>query len=733
MMRFSFSHKLFAGFSLLSLLTILLGVTTFTTINEITRGQRNLALLQEFELRVNTLEAAANSQSNVAFISAKSYEDFRENLDRTRQVANEILHSDYCESGPNPDGAGSCQAIMLEAMDFYPQAAIEHYEKTLSTLRLINQNHFIYRKMLEAEPRPGKVDHSQISTTIHQLEMLKHEFEESNDFAVIEEMKSRFEFLRDLDPNPELLGLAEIFVANSERTYRNRLEIIATREDLAETTQRFRITAKDLLEDVVSGGKQDEQEVRTLIMLLGTGSIALTLLFWLLTSSRLARFMKNQKKAINSIKTGHYDYPAEKDTNDELHELYLFTKDLAENLKEEIAEREFSQQEKKELEFQLMQAQRLESIGILAGGIAHDFNNVLTGITGYTELAMARLDDNHPVKKYLETIADSGQKAVEMTRQLLVFSHKQETAKRVINLNMLVTNLMKMLDRMIGEDIVLELDPAPDLPAVMADPAHIEHVLLNLAVNAKDAMPGGGKLTVRTSTAILDGPAVDQLVGVDPGNFVLISITDNGRGMPEEVQKKIFEPFYTTKANSRESGLGLATVFGIIKQHNGHISVESAVGQGTTFNLYLPAIDNEQQSEEAEPASSVQAICRGRETILLVDDNDTARDFVCETLEYCGYKVLTASSGSEAVKIMNQANYPIDLLLTDIIMPGMNGMELAVKTRKVHPGIKVIFMSGYDELPVDQKLAQMVKNLDLLKKPMSLEGLSRKVREVLDR
>ncbi|MFN2365131.1 MAG: sensor histidine kinase, partial [Desulfurivibrionaceae bacterium] len=482
MMRFSFSHKLFAGFSLLSLLTILLGVTTFTTINEITRGQRNLALLQEFELRVNTLETAANSQSNVAFISAKSYEDFRENLDRTRQLAEEILHSDYCESGPNPDGADSCQAIMLEAMDFYPRAAIEHYEKTLLTLRLINQNHFIYRKMLEAEkPRPEKVDHSQINNTIHQLEMLKHEFEESNDFAVIEEMKSRFEFLGNLDPNAELLDLAEIFVANSEQTYRNRLEIMATREGLAETTERFRATAQNLLEDVVSGGKQDEQEVRTLIIFLGTGSIALTLLFWLLTSSRLARFMKNQKKAINSIKTGHYDYPVEKDTNDELHELYLFTKDLAENLKEEIAEREFSQQEKKDLEFQLMQAQRLESIGILAGGIAHDFNNVLTGITGYTELAMARLDDNHPVKKYLETIADSGQKAVEMTRQLLVFSHKQETAKRVINLNMLITNLMKMLDRMIGENIVLVLDPAPELPAVMADPAHIEHVLLNLA------------------------------------------------------------------------------------------------------------------------------------------------------------------------------------------------------------------------------------------------------------
>ncbi len=733
-MRFSFSHKLFAGFSLLSLLTILLGVTTFTTINEITRSQRNLALLQEFELRVNTLEAAANAQSNIAFISAKSYEDFRENLDRTRQVANEILHSDYCESGPNPDGADSCQSIMLEAMNLYPRAAIEHYEKTLSTLRLINQNHFIYRKMLEAEkPRPEKIDHSQISSIINQLEMLKHEFEESNDFAAIEEMKSRFELLRNLDPNPELLDLAEKFIANSERTYRNRLGIMATREGLAETTAKFRVTAQTLLEDVVSGGKQNEQEVRALIMFLGIGSIALTLLFWLLTSSRLARFLKNQKKAINSIRTGHYDYPVEKDTNDELHELYLFTKDLAENLKEEIAEREFSQQGKKDLEFQLMQAQRLESIGILAGGIAHDFNNVLTGITGYTELAMARLDDNHPVKKYLETIADSGQKAVEMTRQLLVFSHKQETAKRVINLKMLISNLMKMLDRMIGEDIVLELDSAPDLPAVMADPVHIEHVLLNLAVIAKDAMPGGGKLTVRTSTAILEGPAVDELVGVDPGNFVLISITDNGPGMPEEVQKKIFEPFYTTKANNRESGLGLATVFGIIKQHNGHISVESTVGRGTTFNLYLPAIDYEQQSEAAESAPSDQAICRGRETILLVDDNDTARDFVCETLEYCGYKVLTASSGSEAVKIMNQANYPIDLLLTDIIMPGMNGMELAVKTRQVHPGIKVIFMSGYDELPVGHQLAEMVENRDLLKKPMSLEGLSRKVREVLDR
>jgi signal transduction histidine kinase len=733
-MRFSFSNKLFAGFSLLSLLTILLGVTTFTTIEEIKRSQKKTTLLQEFELRVHTLETATNTQSNVAFISAKSHEDFLDNLERSKQAAEEILNSEYCPAEQSLDGSESCQSSMRAAMDFYPLTAIEHYEKTLLAHRLTEKNQDIYRKMLELQDRLTEEDNNNpVGKIINQLEMLKHDFEESNNLEALETMKAKLGTLKELEPNPEFLKLAETFVANSEQGYRNRLEIIATQESLAENTRNFRAISRGIREELTRDKDKYEQEVRGLIMFLGLCSIVMTLLFWLLTSRRLSRFLINQRKAINSIKTGHYDYSIRKDSNDELNELYLFTKDLAENLKEEVAEREYSQHEKKDLEVQLMQAQRLESIGILAGGIAHDFNNLLTGITGYTDLALARLEDNHPVKRYLETIADSGRKAGEMTRQLLLFSRKQETTKQVTNLNTLISNLLKMLDRMIGEDIVLEFEAGPDLPRIMADQTHIEHLLLNMAVNAKGAMPEGGKLTIRTSTAVLDDAAVDRLDKVDPGNFVRISITDSGSGMTNELKERILDPLLTTKANDQGNGLGLATVLGIIKQHNGHITVESAGDHSTIFNFYLPAIDAELHSEEAEPAVFARTISRGRETILLVDDNDTARDFVCETLEYCGYKVLTAGSGNEAVKIMNQTDYPIDLLLTDVIMPNMNGGKLAAKARKLHPEIKVIFISGYDGLPADQDLRKIAAAENFLRKPMSIDMLSRKVREVLDR
>jgi signal transduction histidine kinase len=418
------------------------------------------------------------------------------------------------------------------------------------------------------------------------------------------------------------------------------------------------------------------------------------------------------------------------DTDDELTELCVFTKDMAVTLKEEIAKREYSQQDKKTMQSQLMQAQRLESIGILTGGIAHDFNNILTGITGYADLALARLEDNHPAKRYLEIIAQAGQKARDLTKQLQIFSRKQELNKQVIDINTLISNLLKMLKRMIGENIVLEFESTPDLPNVMADAAQMEQVLMNMAVNAKGAMPDGGRLIIKTAAATLDKSTVGSLEGVDPGDFIRISITDNGAGMTEEVKAKIFDPLFTTKDTDQGTGLGLAIVYGIIKQHNGHLTVDSAINRGATFNLFLPVVTAE-QAHKVQPPPVDLAIPRGHETILLVDDNDTARDFICETLEYCGYKLLTANSGSKAIKIMQQTDYPIDLLLTDIVMPGMNGRELAELARKDHPKIKVIFMSGYDDRPADYEDLPPAGNF--LKKPMSIDTLAHKTREVLDR
>jgi len=245
-------------------------------------------------------------------------------------------------------------------------------------------------------------------------------------------------------------------------------------------------------------------------------------------------------------------------------------------------------------------------------------------------------------------------------------------------------------------------------------------------------MPDGGKLMIKTSTTSLDISEVDSLDGVDPGNFIIISITDNGIGMSDEVKEKIFEPSFTSKKSHQGSGLGLATVLEIIKQHNGHLTVESTFNQGTTFNLFFPVI-NADPAIDAPRIFSAPEIPGGHETILLVDDNDTARDFVCETLEYCGYKVLTASSGSEAIKVFHQTDYPIDLLITDIVMPGMNGQELARIVTKDHPETRIIFMSGYDDLSPKKELETLFPKKDFLKKPMPIDSLSRKVRKVLDR
>lgn len=734
-MRFSLSHKLFAGFTLLSFLTILLGLTTFIVIKKMAESQESISTLREFSLRASALETSITAQSNAFVASQQTYENFRANLDTTRKLAGKILRSSYClpsQTKSTPDPTGSCQSIMIEAIDSYPQAAIKHYEKTLFTLRLINKNRYIYQKMLEMTDAYQQNGNKQkITAIIHKLEMLKHDFEESNNFALIDSMRAELPLLQDIEPSSGVIRLAQSFIDNSEQTYLNRLAIDTNAEILAASTNSFRETSLNLHRALAAENVAAQKKIYASITLLGLISVALTLIFWFLTSRRLTRFLNNQKKAIGSIKSGNYDYTITDDSNDELSELTVFTKSLAINLKEEIGERRSSQQEKEALQTQLMQAQRLESIGMLAGGIAHDFNNIMTGITGYTDLALARLEDDHPAKRYLETIAESGQKAREMTRQLQSFSKKQALHKQVTNLPSLIANLSKMLHRIIGENIILEISTSPDLPNVMADVAQIEQVLMNMAVNAKDAMPDGGKLTIKTAKIILNESAVNQLKDVDPGDFVQIAISDNGTGMTEETKEKIFDPFFSTKERSRGSGLGLATSFGIIKQHNGHVTVESVLGEGTTFNFYLPALDG--LPAEYHQPFDFDSLKKGRETILVVDDNSTARAFICDTLEYCGYKLLTASSGREATKILHQTDYPIDLLLTDVVMPGLNGPELSAIAKEINPQIKVIFMSGYNDLSSAQEKTGASSNGDFLKKPMQVATLSLKVREVLDR
>ncbi len=385
--------------------------------------------------------------------------------------------------------------------------------------------------------------------------------------------------------------------------------------------------------------------------------------------------------------------------------------------------------ERKQLEEQLRQSQKMEAIGQLAGGVAHDFNNLLTAINGYSGLALQRIDDNHPLKSYLEEIKKAGDRAANLTRQLLAFGRKQILQPLAINLNDIVTDMNKMLRRLIGEDIELvgKLDPA--LKKIKADPGQIEQVLVNLVVNARDAMPQGGKLTIETSSSALDQDYAGRHVGVIAGSYVMLAVSDTGTGMDEQTQARIFDPFYTTKEEGKGTGLGLSTVYGIIKQSGGNIWVYSELGHGTTFKVYLPELTS--ASQKAEAAAVEAPLPVGSETILLVEDEDVVRGLARKILEHAGYEVLEANRGAEAFRLCLQRAEPIDLLLTDVVMPETSGKEVADRLTEVFPGLKVLFMSGYtDEAIVHHGVLD--SNVEFIQKPFTPATLARKVRAVLD-
>lgn len=736
-MRLTLSNKIFAGFSCLSLLTIILGLTTFTFIKQTAENQEKIRLLQEFDLRIQTLDSFTDFTDNKHQVPAMNKERFLRTVAITKVIAEKILTDQPCSPSLKSPSATtkSCKETMLENLGFYRDAATDFFDRLDLAEKISNRNLQIYRKMMQAaDDIPHSSQRVAAIGIIHQLEVYKHGFQDSNDPEQINKMKNTLKRIHGLAVGRELIGMAEIFVNINNQAYFNNIALQDQRDFLRQHTIRFKEISAAISNIITQDTLEEQQQIQFTALVIGICSIAMTLLFWLLLSKRLALFIKNQKKAISSIKTGAYDYEIDLQYQDELSELTVFAKTLATSLNDEITDREKSQRENKELQYQLTQAQKLESIGMLAGGVAHDFNNLLTGISGYSELALAQLEDEHPAKRCVEIIAQSGKKAEDLTRQLLAFSRKQELQKQVVNPNTLIVNLTKMLKRMIGEDVMLALKTAADLPNIMADPGLFEQILMNLAVNARDAMPEGGKLTITTRVLTLGKSATADMEGVDPGDFIQVSVADTGKGMTAEVKKRVFDPFFTTKGLDHGSGLGLATVFSIVRQHNGHITLESEPGKGTTFNFFLPAIATEESPAPTGPKATPSLIKSptGNEIILLVDDNDTAREFICETLELCGYKVLSAENGPQAIKIINQTNYQIDLLLTDVVMPGMSGKDLAITARKVLPGIKTIFMSGYSDRNLDLESVTSKSNTDFLKKPLSVKILTHKVREILD-
>lgn len=407
------------------------------------------------------------------------------------------------------------------------------------------------------------------------------------------------------------------------------------------------------------------------------------------------------------------------------------------NLEEEVARRTASLERalndlrsemklRREAETQLIQSQKMEAVGRLAGGVAHDFNNLLTVIMGYNDMLREQLKNDHLASEFIQEIRRAGERATSLTNRLLAFSRRQVAQPRVVDLNESVRGIEKMLGRMIGEDVQLRTSLAPDLLRVKVDPSHMDQVLMNLAVNSRDAMPGGGVLTIETSNVELDKEYAGGHLGVTPGAYVMLAVSDTGCGMDAETLARVFEPFFTTKEKGKGTGLGLSIVYGIVKQNGGDVLAYSEPGRGTAFKIYLPALTESAEVQLAEPAvSDAPAV----ETILLVEDEEQVRNLTRTMLQRMGYTVLEADGAAAAEEILRANPDEVHLLLTDVVMPETRGTELADRVRTLRPAIRVLFMSGYTEGGVLQQGISIVS--PYIQKPFTAAALRRKIREVL--
>lgn len=395
-----------------------------------------------------------------------------------------------------------------------------------------------------------------------------------------------------------------------------------------------------------------------------------------------------------------------------------------------ISERKLAETEQLQLKEQLSQAQKMESIGRLAGGVAHDFNNLLTGITGNVQLAQMDMKEGDALWEAIEDIGDAADKASELTKQLLAFSRKQIIKPKVIDLNESIDKMHRMLKRIIGEDIDLKTITTSDIGNIKADPGQIEQIVVNLAVNARDAMPNGGQMVIETKQCHFDQKYVNSHSYVLLGDYVMLAISDNGHGMDTNTQKHIFDPFFTTKKTGEGTGLGLSTVYGIIKQHSGSIEVYSEIDRGTTFKVYFPVVN--QKVDEIEKVTVFENLPKGNETILVVEDVKMVRNIAKKTLNRLGYSVVEAYDGRNALEVVKNLQNQIDMVLTDVIMPNMNGKELSDEILKLYPEMKILFTSGYTDNVISQH-GVIGDGAQFISKPYSPNDLAYKVRDVLDR
>ncbi len=400
------------------------------------------------------------------------------------------------------------------------------------------------------------------------------------------------------------------------------------------------------------------------------------------------------------------------------------------NFLEDITERKFAEEEQEKLRRQLMQSQKVAAIGRLAGGVAHDFNNILSIILGYGEIMLAKIHPGDPLREDIQQIVNAGRRSAELTHQLLAFSRKQTLKPEALDLNSVVLDLEKMLRRLIGENIALTMALAEDLAHILADPGQIEQVIMNLAVNARDAMPAGGKLVMETANVVLDEDFARLHPGTVPGNYALLAVTDTGCGMDEDTMAQIFEPFFTSKEEGKGTGLGLSTVYGIVKQTGGNIYVHSEPGNGTTFKIYLPR--TEELPKLKATGTAKEALMGGNEHILVVEDEESLRKLMDAILSRLGFKVTLAENGGAALSLMEDEGLAPDLVITDMVMPGISGAMMVDRLRRNRPNLEVLYMSGYTE---DTIVNQGVHDpwTSFIHKPFSIKDLALKVREALQR
>ena len=449
--------------------------------------------------------------------------------------------------------------------------------------------------------------------------------------------------------------------------------------------------------------------------------LALTLFTAILIGRYISKPLSTLSMEIKEVGMGDFHRLVKIKTGDEIEELASSFNEMVKKLDERKVENE-------KLQKQLYLSQKMEAIGTLTGGIAHDFNNMLNVILGYTQLVIDETEKNSTQRRYIQQIEKAGHSAAELVQQLLAFSRQQVIDPKIININDVVQNLVKMLHRIIGENIALKLSLSDDISSVMADPGQMIQVIMNLCVNARDAMPEGGELTIETSNTIIDEEYPRVHPWAHPGFYALLSVTDTGGGMDSETQARIFEPFFTTKELGKGTGLGLAIVYGIIKQHNGLINIYSQEGHGTTFKIYLPSASGKAEALKTPKMAEVKG---GNETILLAEDNDMLRELAETILKGLGYTVIAAKNGDEAVQIFTANSDKIQLAVLDVIMPVCSGKEAYERMRAVKPDLKIIFVTGYS-IATHHTESIAKEKLPLLQKPFTKESLARKVREALD-